>query len=226
MSEVNPAQAAGTPAAVNPAHTPTAPAPTAPPANIGGWANPAPAGLVALAVATFGFWAVLTEHVKPTAAPYLGVWLIGGFFIQFTVAVIELREGAMPGGNIFLYFSAYFMLASGLKFLLTGNLIPATVDRSIDGWIWMCLLIATWGFTPAYLKRGPATLTTALILLDVALPFIMAVDLGWMNKNLGNPIAAWFLLASGLVALYTAIAMITNNAFGRTVMPFPGPFLK
>lgn len=47
-------------------------APTAVP-HPGGWANPSPAGLVALAVATFGFWAVLTEQVTPAAAPYLGI---------------------------------------------------------------------------------------------------------------------------------------------------------
>lgn len=201
------------------------PAPAAP-AHGGGWANPSPAGLVALAVATTGFWAVLTGAVTPAAAPYLGVWLLGGFAIQFTVAVIELREGAMSGGNIFLYFSAYFMLASGLKFILTGNLIPATVDRRIDGWIWLTLLVATWGFTPAYLKRGPATLTVALLILDVALPFIVGVDLTWMDKSWANPIAGWLLMVAGILALYTCIAMIINNAWGKTVMPFPGPLLK
>lgn len=160
------------------------------------------------------------------AAPYLGIWLLGGFVIQFIVAVIELREGAMSGGNIFLYFSAYFMFASGLKFLLTGNLIPATVDRHIDGWIWMTLLVATWGYTPAYLKRGPKTLTIALLVLDLALPFIVGVDLGWLDKSWANPIAGWLLMVAGIFALYTSIAMVTNNAFGKTVMPFPGPFMK
>lgn len=203
------------------------PAAPAAPAHGGGWANPSPAGLVALALATFVFWAMLTGQVSPKAAPYVGIWLLGGFIIQFVVALIELREGAMSGGNIFLYFSAYFMFASGMKFLL-GTSVYATfgIDARIDGWAWACLLIATWGFTPAYLKRGPATLTIALLLLDAALPFIMLVDLKVISASTFNPVAGWLLLASGLFALYTCIAMINNNAFGKQVLPFPGPFMK
>ena len=70
------------------------------------WANPATAGLTALAIVCTCFFAILTGIVPHTAAPMLGCWMIGGFVVQFVVALIELRSGAMLGGNVFLLFSA------------------------------------------------------------------------------------------------------------------------
>ena len=72
------------------------------------WANPATAGLTALAIVCTAFFAVLTGIVPHTATPMLGCWMIGGFVVQFVVALIELRSGAVLGGNVFLLFSAFF----------------------------------------------------------------------------------------------------------------------
>ena len=82
------------------------------------WANPTPAGLVALAVACFCFFAVLTGKVTGAAVPYLGCWLFGGFVVQVIVAILDLKSGNATGGNTFLYFSAFFMLVGGLEMIL------------------------------------------------------------------------------------------------------------
>ena len=55
------------------------------------WANPTPAGLVALAVACFGFFAILSGRVTHDAMPLLGAWLLGGFVVQFIVALLDLK---------------------------------------------------------------------------------------------------------------------------------------
>ena len=49
------------------------------------WASPAPAGLVALAIACFGFYALLTGKVDHSCIPLLGFWLLGGFFVQISL---------------------------------------------------------------------------------------------------------------------------------------------
>lgn len=51
------------------------------------WANPAPAGLVALAVSCFCFFALFNERVTENAAALLGWWLLGGFVIQLIVGM-------------------------------------------------------------------------------------------------------------------------------------------
>jgi succinate-acetate transporter protein len=95
------------------------------------FASPGPAGLGALAVACFGFGAVFLGLVKPGGLPLLAAWLIGGCLVQYTTAVMELKDHNITGGNVFLFFSAFFMLGAALstlsKFLLlagAGAFIP------------------------------------------------------------------------------------------------------
>jgi succinate-acetate transporter protein len=95
------------------------------------FASPGPAGLGALAVACFGFGAAFLGLVKPGGLPILAAWLFGGCLVQYTTAVMELKDHNITGGNVFLFFSAFFMLGAALSmlakfFLLAGAgvLIP------------------------------------------------------------------------------------------------------
>ncbi|MEA2061063.1 MAG: hypothetical protein U9P10_11255 [Thermodesulfobacteriota bacterium] len=67
------------------------------------FASPGPAGLGALAVATFGFSAVFLGKVSLGGIPLLAAWLIGGGIVQYTTAVIELKDHNITGGNVFLF---------------------------------------------------------------------------------------------------------------------------
>ncbi len=89
------------------------------------FASPGPAGLGALAVACFGFGAAFLGLVKPGGLPILAAWLFGGCLVQYTTAVMELKDHNITGGNVFLFFSAFFMLGAALStlakfFLLAG----------------------------------------------------------------------------------------------------------
>lgn len=193
----------------------------------GGWANPAPAGLVALAIACFVFYAVLSGTVDHSCIPLMGIWLLGGFVVQFTVAVIELREGATTGGNVFLFFSAFFMFVGGFEFMLKyfAAVNGWAMDAHIDGWAWLVLWLSLILWTPAYLKQSPLVMSLIVLLLDVAVFFVAFMDIGWLSHSY-SPIAANFLLAGGVLAIYLAAGIILNTAFGRAVLPLPGPILK
>lgn len=194
----------------------------------GGWANPAPAGLVALAIACFTFYAILSGTVAHTAIPLLGCWLIGGFVVQLTVAIIELKEGATTGGNVFLFFSAFFMLTGALEFFVKayfGTVHGHPIDATIDGWAWLVLLIILILWTPAYLKQSPLVMSLVVLFLDVAVFFVAMMDGGWIAKTYA-PVAANFMLAGGICGIYVASAIILNTAFGKSVLPMPGPILK
>jgi uncharacterized protein len=193
------------------------------------WANPTPAGLVALSVACFGFFAVLTGQVPKEAAPFLGMWLLGGFAVQIIVAVLDLKSGNTTGGNTFLFFSAYFMLVSGLELTL-GSIMRNSgikLDAYIDGWAWLALTVVVILWTPAFFK-SPLFLTLIVLALDVALPFIVLEKIGlWKDlKETFSLIAGWSLLAAGLCGIYLASAIIVNTAFGKNVYPNPGPIIK
>jgi succinate-acetate transporter protein len=183
------------------------------------WANPTPAGLVALAVACFCFFALLNKFIEPSAMPLIGCWLIGGFIVQVVVALVDLKGGNSAGGNTFLFFCAFFMLVGGMEMFLKYNGISsgAPLDSRIDGYAWMALTLALILWTPAFLK--PFGLLSLIVLaLDVALPFITLIDLQVLPASFSF-IPAYALLVAGLIALYLSAALVVNTTLGKTVYP-------
>lgn len=193
----------------------------------GGWANPAPAGLVALAIACFTFYAILGGKVDHSAGPLLGIWLLGGFIVQLTVGIIELKTGQVTGGNVFLFFSAFFMLVGGMEFLFKffAGVNGWALDARIDGWAWLVLFIILILWTPAYLKQSPLAMGLCVLALDVAVFFVAFMDLTLIARTYAS-VAAFFLLIAGILGIYVASAIVLNTAFSKTVLPMPGPMLK
>ena len=190
------------------------------------WANPSPAGLVALGVATFSFFAMLSGNVDSTARLSAGIWLLGGFIVQIVVALIDLRSNNTAGGNTFLFFSAFFMLVSGILLILKWWLAKENlaVDFRIDGYVWIVLTLSLILWTPAFFK-STKLLTLVILFLDCALPFITLMDLGVLPASY-SMIPAVFMLLSGCTAIYLAAAIVVNTTFDKTVFPIPKPFIK
>jgi succinate-acetate transporter protein len=183
------------------------------------WANPTPAGLVALAVACFCFFALLNGFVEASAMPLVGCWLIGGFIVQVVVGIVDLKGGNTVGGNTFLFFCAFFMLVGGIAmFLKYGGIVSgAPLDTRIDGYAWAALTLALFLWTPAFLKPF-SLLSLIVIALDVALPFITLIDLHILPASFAF-IPAYALLVSGLFGLYLSAVIVVNTAFGKKIYP-------
>ncbi len=180
------------------------------------WANPTPAGLVALAVACFGFFALLTGRVTGEALPLLGCWLIAGFVVQIVVALLDLKGGNLAGGNTFLYFCAFFMLAGGLECFFKAQ---GGVDTRIDGWVWLALSAVVTLWTPAFIKT-PKILFLIVLVLNVAVWFIAFIDLQVLAKS-WSFVPAWALLICGILGIYLSAAMVVNGTFGKKIYPNP-----
>ncbi|MGR6836831.1 acetate uptake transporter family protein [Syntrophomonas erecta] len=190
------------------------------------WTSAGPAGLIALAMACFGFFALLTGQVDHSAILFLGIWLLGGFIVQITTALLELREGNLLGGNVFTFFSAFFMFASGIemlfKFYVAQNGIA--IDGRISGWAWLAITIGITLWTPAYLA-GARSLSLVVLSLVPALWLISFMDLGILGPQWAT-LAGCFALLGGIFGLYTSAGMVLNDKFGRTILPLGSPFIK
>jgi succinate-acetate transporter protein len=191
------------------------------------FANPGPAALGAYAVAVFGFGPVFLGKVGLNGLPLLAAWLVGGGIVQLTAAIIELKDHNLTGGNVFLYFSGFFMFAAALsvfaKFMMLSKGIKP--DAYIEGWLWAAgsgFLIA---MTPSYAKSN-AALFILVLAVDVALVLISLLDLGLANPAVFKPIVGYILIGTGVIALYLIAAIATNTTFGRTVLPIPKPFIE
>ncbi len=183
------------------------------------WSNATPAGLVALAVACFCFFALLTKQVTGSAIILVGCWLLGGFVIQLVVALVDLKGGNMTGGNTFLFFCAFFMLVSGSEMIVkaVGAANKLSFDGRVDGWAWLALTLVVLLWTPAFFKV-PSVLSLIVLALDFSLPFIALKDMKVIPEELGV-FAGWGLLVAGILGIYMSAAMITNNAYGKTILP-------
>lgn len=191
--------------------------------------TPGPAGLAALAVACFGFGAVFTGQVELGGLPLLAAWLVGGGIVQYTVAVMELKDHNITGGNVFLFFAAFFMFGAAIsvmmKFLLLSGLMGEAKPASmVEGFCWMAGAAFLTGVTPAYLK-SPKPLFLIVVLLDIALWLIVGLDMGKLDAGF-KPIVGYLLYASGWLGIYTAAAVVNNHVFGKTILPTFGSFVK
>ena len=183
------------------------------------WANPTPAGLVALAVACFCFFGLLTGSVEKSAMPLVGCWLIGGFVVQLIVGLLDLKGGNYAGGNTFLFFSAFFMLVGGIEMFVKYSGISSgmPVDTRIDGFAWLVLTLVVYLWIPAFLK--PFSLLSLVVLaLAAALPFITLLDLQVLPASYSF-IPAYALLVSGLIAIYLSAALVVNTTLGKKIYP-------
>lgn len=191
--------------------------------------SPGPAGLGALAVACFGFAAVFMGKVELGGLPLLFAWLIGGGIVQYTVAVMELKDQNMTGGNVFLFFSAFFMFGAGLstlmKFLmLSGMFGEITPHAYVEGYCWMAGAIFLTTLTPAYLKGGKLLFFIVLI-IDLVLWLIVGLDLELLATSF-RPIVGYLLMLAGFIALYLVGAIVNNHVYGKVVFPTFGSFIK
>lgn len=192
------------------------------------WANPMPAGLISLAMACTIFYALLTGKVTPDGYGVVGFWLIGGFFVQLAVGLIELKLGSPGGGNTFLWFSAYFMLATGSVYLLEyfAHGLGWHVDPSVEGWCWVGISIVMWLLYPAFLKTMPLVVAVLVTIMNTGAPIVAGIKLGLLDRAIFAPIAGNMIGFVALLGFYSGACIINNTIYGRQILPFPGPIIK
>ena len=151
--------------------------------------------------------------------PLLGCWLVGGFVIQIVVGIIDLKNRNLAGGNLFLFFSGFFMLTGGLEMFLKYKAIMEgnPLDGRLDGYAWLVLFLIVLLWTPAFCTKF-SLLSIVVIVVDVALPLIAFSDMGLIPKST-QVIAGWCLLISGSVSIYYSSAVVVNGVYGRKIYP-------
>jgi succinate-acetate transporter protein len=191
------------------------------------WANPVPAGLIALGLACLIFCALLNGIISPDGMGVVGIWLISGFFVQVIVGVIEIRLGSSAGGNTFLWFSAYFMLATGSVYLMeyVAHSLGWKVDPRIEGYCWVGITFVMWLLYPSFLKTMPLTVALLITIMNIGAPLITGLKLGVLPKTLA-PFLGDAIGVAGLLGLYSAACVINNTVYGKAILPFPGPIIR
>lgn len=192
-----------------------------------GFANCGAANLIGIATSCFGFYALLTGQVKESAMLLLAMWLVGGFVLMIAVTVFAIMQGQELESNIGLVFTSYLMLTGGIAFTakwlaMTNGLV---IDGRIEGYLWLGPVLALWLWTPSIFKATPLVFNLMVAAIDIGLAVLALVSLGVLGPAF-LPVVGYCLLATAILALYLSSAQITNNTFGRAVLPVGAPIIK
>jgi hypothetical protein len=197
------------------------------------WADPSPAGLFAVGAGTTAVWTVLTGRAGPHDGTIFVVWLLASGLLQLVVGLVHLRRGDPTGGSLNLAFGVLFFGApAGTAAVLSGGAVAGGGGATLvmNGWVFLLLGIVLAAYVPVAARQS-ALLVLALAVF-VAAVFLLAL------LNLRSPVeqqqapwplvawsAGWLIGGAGLLMVYLGIATAWLHAFGRSVLPVPGPLV-
>ncbi|MGB9927194.1 MAG: acetate uptake transporter [Methanosarcina sp.] len=178
-------------------------------------ANPTPLGFTGL-----GLSAVLLSlsyiGLYPVDSMIVSMSIFLGGFAQVFAGIMAWKKGSVFGGTAFCAFGLFWFSFAGLLLLPGTGLVEAPDPISVASYLFIWG-IYTFVMLIATLKSDSKAIMfifVTLFLLFILLAVINATgDTGFLS------IAGYVGLIMGLAALYTALAIVLNDMYGRTVAP-------
>jgi hypothetical protein len=188
--------------------------PTTPVPAKDGTANPAPLGLCA-----FGMTTVLLNFHNAgffeLNSMILAMGIFYGGLAQVIAGIIEARKNNTFGLTAFTSFGFFWLSLVGLIVMPKLGWIPATSDSA------MAAYLGIWGFFTFCMFFGTLRLNRALqfVFGSLTILFILlAVGDSTGNASIKH-LAGYEGIICGLSAIYTGIANVLNEVYGRSVLP-------
>jgi len=179
-------------------------------------ANPAPLGLMAFGTTTV-LLNLANANLYPLGSPIIAMGLFYGGLAQIIAGILEFRKGNTFGMTAFLSYGLFWeSFAFIVLFSITG--LATFTSASIAAYLFI------WGLFTLLMFVGTLRLNGALMFVFGSL-FILFFLLS-VGNAMGNTgivtIAGYEGVICGLSAMYTSIAEVLNEVYGRTVLPlFP-----
>jgi len=191
--------------------------PTTPVPASNGIANPAPLGLCA-----FGMTTVLLNFKNAGFIEINSMILAMGIFYgglaQVIAGIIEAKKNNTFGLTAFTSYGFFWLSLVGLIVIPSLGWIPKPSEAG------MASFLGVWGLFTFLMFFGTLKLNRALqfVFASLTILFILlAISDGTGNKDLGK-FAGYEGIICGLSAIYTGIANLLNEVYGKTVLPI-GP---
>jgi len=182
-----------------------------------GIANPAPLGLCA-----FGMTTVLLNFKNAgfieMSSMILAMGIFYGGLAQVIAGIIEAKKNNTFGLTAFTSYGFFWLSLVGLIVIPSLGWIPKPSEASMSAYLGM------WGLFTFLMFFGTLKLNRALqfVFGSLTILFILlAISEGTGNKSLGQ-FAGYEGIICGLSAIYTGIAQVLNELYGKTVLPI-GP---
>lgn len=181
-------------------------------------ANPAPLGLLAFGMTTV----LLNLHNAgffELGSMILGMGLFYGGTAQVIAGIMEWRKNNTFGTTAFISYGMFWL--SLVAVIVLPKQVPGIAATGGDA---MVAYLVIWGVFTLALFIGTLRLNRALQVVFatlVVLFFLLAI-----GHHLESPAITKFAgyegIVCGLSAMYTGVALVLNELYGRTVLPL-GP---
>lgn len=179
-----------------------------------GIANPAPLGLCAFGTTTV----LLNIHnagIIEMSSMILAMGIFYGGLAQVIAGIIEARKNNTFGLTAFTSFGFFWLSLVALVVMPKMGWMTGPSEKS------MACYLAIWGLFTLLLFFGTLRLSRALQIVFATLTILfILLALGDASGNDGiKHLAGYEGIVCGLSAIYTGVAGLLNEIFGRTVLP-------
>jgi succinate-acetate transporter protein len=182
-----------------------------------GIANPAPLGLCA-----FGMTTVLLNlknaGIIEVSSMILAMGIFYGGIAQVIAGYIEAKKNNIFGLTAFISYGFFWLALVGLIVIPSLGWIPKASGSS------MAAFLGVWALFSFLMFFGTLKLSRALQFIFGTLTLLLimlAVSAGTGNEEL-EKIAGFEGIICGASAIYTGMAVLLNEVYGKTVLPI-GP---
>ncbi len=196
------------------------------------WGDASPASLFSLGAGTTAVWVALTGRAGVGDMPVLVVWLLAVALVQVITGLVALRRGDSVGGSLNLVFGILFWAAPAATTALIvfpiGAPAPEQLTLVMNGWVFAFLGIVLVAHIPVMAAQS-ALLFFAMLLFSVAVGLLAALNLQVPAAQIQGPwpmvswTAGWLIGIAGMLMTYMGVAALSMAAFGRSLVPVPGP---
>lgn len=178
-------------------------------------ANPTPLGFTGL-----GLSAVLLSlsyiGIYPVDSMIVSMAMFLGGFAEVFAGIMAWKKGSVFGGTAFCAFGLFWFSLASLLLLPAAGLIEAPTPISVAAYLFI------WGVYTFVMLIATLKLGSKAIMFIFVTLFLLFMLLAIVNAT-GNAgllvISGYVGLIVGLAALYTALGIVLNDAYGRTVVP-------
>ncbi|MFA6075463.1 MAG: acetate uptake transporter [Negativicutes bacterium] len=176
-------------------------------------ANPAPLGLLGFGMTTI----LLNIHNAGWAPLNVAIISIGIFYggiAQIIAGIMEYKKGNTFGATAFTSYGAFWISLVGIWWLPKAGFNAASADTV--GWF-----LTLWGIFSLFMFFCTLRQTKAnqVVFGSLVLLFALLAIGEFTEKTAVTHLAGYVGIFCGASAMYTAMAQIVNETYGKKVMP-------
>jgi len=181
-------------------------------------ANPAPLGLMGFGMTTV----LLNMHNAgwfELGSMILAMGIFYGGLCQIFAGLLEWKKGNTFGTTAFTSYGAFWLSLVVLLLLPQNNLFTKSSNGAMIAYLCM------WGLFTGVMFIGTLKLNRALQVVfgSLTLLFFLLAAGDWTGNAALKMFTGYEGIFCGLSAIYTALAQVLNEVYGKVVLPLGAP---